>query len=105
MTASCKVGDEMELAQFRLIADKIEADPSLLTIPPANIERWLGHGHRAAAELRRWLEQLLAAGGSRRGMASLLKLLRDDSGAAREWKDFMPCAGLLTEEELGRVSV
>ena len=34
-----------------MIADKIEADPSLLDIPLANIARWLANGHSAVQRL------------------------------------------------------
>jgi hypothetical protein len=96
-------GDEAEYQQFLLIADKIEADPSLLAIPLANIERWLGRSHHAWRELERWRRRILAAQASAEGMQSLLALIRDDSEEARMEKDFMPCPGILTDDELAQI--
>lgn len=46
-----RTGDEVSAHRFRLMADKIEADPTLLEISLANIARWLGYGHSARTRL------------------------------------------------------
>ena len=99
MTDSDSEGDVRAWKRFCLIADKIEADPSLLRIPLANIARWLGNGHWAKVELGQWREWLEAAQTSPQGMQRLLDLLRDDSEESREWKDFAPFAGILSTVE------
>ncbi len=97
-----RTGDEVSADVFRLIANKIEADPALLNIPLANIERWLGQGHAAAKRLAQWRELLLEAQGSADGMRKLLELLRDQSWEAVFFKEFAPTPGILTREEVAR---
>lgn len=93
-------GDRIAHLQFCLIADKIEADPSLLRIPLANIARWLGNGHWAKKELAQWRTWIEAAQASSQGMQRLLDLLRDDSEQAREWKGWEPFPGVLNKDEM-----
>ncbi len=92
-------GDRMAHLQYCFIADKIEADPTLLRIPLANIARWLGNGHWAKKELAQWRTWIEAAQASRQGMQRLLDLLRDDSEESREWKGFEPFPGVLNTQE------
>jgi len=92
-------GDRMEHQRFCLIADKIEADPALLSIPLANMERWLAGGHHAKREFAQWRAWIEAARESPAGRSRLLDLLRDDSEEARDWKGFSPFAGILTKQE------
>jgi hypothetical protein len=99
MTDSDSEGDVLAWKRFCLIADKIEADPSLLRIPLDNIDRWLGNGHWAKRELTQWREWIVHAQSSPEGMTRLLDLLRDDSEEARDWKGFSPFPGVLTKEE------
>lgn len=93
-------GDIMAFRQFCLIADKIEADPSLLGIPLANIDRWLGNGHWAKRELNQWRAWIQEAQRSSEGQRRLLELLRDDSEEARDWKGYDPFPGVLTKIEM-----
>ena len=97
-------GDEVSAERFRLIADKIEADPKLLEIPLANIERWLLQGHSAVERLGQWRTLLLEAQASPEGMKRLLALLRDQSWEAVFFKEFAPTPGILTKEDLKRLS-
>ena len=84
---------------FCLIADKIEADPSLLEIPLANIDRWLGKSSRPRPELTKWQNLITQAKKSEAGMRTMLALLRDDSEDARWFKGFDPFPGVLTLAE------
>jgi hypothetical protein len=95
-------GDEVSADEFRLIADKIEADPALLRIPLGNIQRWLSLGHSSLQRLEQWRAILLEALASKSGMQRLLKLLRDDSGEAIHFKAFAPFPGILSPEELNQ---
>lgn len=97
-------GDEISADRFRLIADKIEADPALLEIPLANIARWLAQGHSARARLEGWRTMILDAQASEQGMARLLFLLRDQDWESVLWKDFSPFPGILSKAELKELS-
>jgi hypothetical protein len=74
-TARERTGDEVSAERYGLIADKIEADPSLLDIPLANIARWLANGHSAVARLEGWRAMLLEAKASRAGLQKVLDIL------------------------------
>ncbi len=93
-------GDDVSEERFRLIAEKIQNDPSLLDIPLANIDRWLGNGHSAVVRLGQWRNILLAAKASPKGMRELVDLLCDQSGEAVFFKEFAPFPGVLTKEEV-----
>ena len=99
-----RTGDEVSADRFRLIADKIEADPTLLGIPLANIDRWLSQGHQSVERLEGWRSMLLEAQRTKDGMSRLLSLLRDQSWEALLWKGFSPFPGILSSEELQRLS-
>jgi hypothetical protein len=99
-----RTGDEVSADRFRLIADKIEADPSLLDIPLANIARWLAQGHSARVRLEGWRTMILDARASEQGMAHLLHLLRDQDWESVLWKDFSPFPGILNQAELKKLS-
>lgn len=99
-----RTGDEVSADRYRLIADKIEADPSLLDIPLANIARWLANGHSAVQRLEGWRRMILDAKAGPEGMAKLLFILRDQEWESVMWKDFSPFPGILTHAELDRLS-
>jgi len=99
-----RTGAEVSADEFRLIADKIEADPSLLSIPLENIERWLSRGHSAVSRLEQWRGIILDAQASNSGMRHLLDLLRDQSWEAVFLKEFAPFPGILNSDELKRLS-
>lgn len=92
-------GDETEHRYFCYLADKFEADPSLLQKPLETIQRWLtidGHG---AAYLLQWRELIEAAKESSSGMKSLSRMLRADDEKTRYLKGFAPFPGILTRQE------
>jgi hypothetical protein len=95
-------GDIQDFQKYCLMADKIEADPSLLQIPLDNVDRWLARGHRAADKLNKWRTLVVDAHPSSQGLKKLLDLLGDDSEETRWFKGFSPVAGILTPEELRR---
>jgi hypothetical protein len=99
-----RTGDEVSADRFRLIADKIEADPSLLSIPLANIERWLARGHSSVKRLEQWRGIILEAQASTSGMQCLLALLRDQSWESVFLKEFAPFPGILNSDELKQLS-
>ena len=99
-----RTGDEVSADRFRLIADKIEADPALLDIPLANIARWLAQGHSARVRLEGWRSMILEARASEQGMAHLLYLLRDQEWESVQWKGYSPFPGILTKDEITRLS-
>jgi len=82
-----------------LVADKLEHDPSLLTIPLQNIQRWLVNGHSAPQWLEKWRQIILRAQQSQEAFDELLALLHDRSDATERLRDFAPFAGILTAAE------
>lgn len=78
------------LGMYRLIADKIENDPSLLEIGLENIERWIANGSDQQHKLREWRGRILAAQRSKQGMSALLGLLREDGVRAEFERNFAP---------------
>ena len=88
-----------KLGMFRLIADKIERDPSLLRVGLDNIARWISGGIDQQHRLRQWEEMILAAQASADGMRLLLAALREDSECADHLRDFSPFDGVLTTME------
>lgn len=99
-----RTGDEVSADRFRLIADKIEADPTLLQIPLDNIARWLGNGHSAITRLEGWRSMIHDAQATDEGMAKLLFILRDPHWESVQWKGFSPFPGILNKEELKELS-
>ena len=99
-----RTGDEVSADRYRLIADKIEADPSLLDIPLANIARWLANGHSAVKRLEGWRRMILDAKASREGMDRLLFILRDQEWESVQWKGYSPFPGILDKTEIARLS-
>jgi hypothetical protein len=91
-----------EDAVASFIADKIEANPSLLAKPLANIARWCSQGIWAQDKLAIWREKIIAAQQSPEAMTRLLELLRDGSEEARHLRSFSPFSGMLTKEEKAR---
>ena len=95
-----EAAEEQSLRAFRAIADKIEREPRLLSIPLANIARWLAKGHSSVARLNGWRTKIESAMESPAGMALLLALLRDESAHSKQWKGFSPFPGVLSHDEL-----
>ncbi len=97
-------GDRVSADRYRLIADKIAADPTLLDIPLANIARWLGNGHSAVNRLEGWRRMILDAKASREGMEKLLFILRDQDWESVMWKGYSPFPGILNKSEIAQLS-
>ncbi|MEN9019789.1 MAG: hypothetical protein GWQ05_28380 [Verrucomicrobiaceae bacterium] len=92
----------LRLARWQLIADKIAADPVLLSIPLANIERWRENGQDAVHRLEEWRTRIEAAQQSQGALVEFLNLLRSDTEATRQLKSYSPFPGILTSEEVDR---
>lgn len=88
---------------YDVIADKIEAQPDLLAIPLANIDRWLAQDHSAPHRLEQWREIILGAQANAGGMARLLAILRDKGEEATHLRSFSPFPGVLTTQERRRI--
>lgn len=89
-----------EDAYFCLVADKIEADPSLLRIPLDNISRWASKGHYSSDHrLGQWRSIIEAAQSTVQGRERLLYILRADDEETRFFKGFAPFPGVLSREE------
>jgi len=94
--------DQPVLSDFlaHAVADKLEADPSLLRIPLANIDRWLNQGVLSSPNWsNRWRDLLERATRDPASLSSVLIILRADTEEARRWRDFSPFAGVLNAEE------
>ena len=82
------------------VADKIEREPELLSIPMKNIARWmLSERLPDKRWMVCWRAAIEHARASEEGMRELLDLLRDDGEKARQWKSASPFPGVLTKEE------
>jgi len=88
--------------KWLLIADKVERDPGLLSIPLENIARWSSSRSDGLDKLEYWRQAIESARKQPEALASLLELLRDDSENARHLKSFSPFPGVLTSEEVDR---
>jgi len=84
--------DERSLALHEAVAARLEAEPQLLQVARANLERWLAAS--PAAPLREW-EQLLDT----LPFTQLLRLLRSRDAEAARLRQSSPFAGLLTPAE------
>ncbi len=92
-------GDQIEHAYFCYLADKFEADPTLLDIALGTIDRWVAQGHWAAVKLEQWRDLILQAQTTPQGMSDLTRLLRADDEDSRHFKGYDPFPAVLTEEE------
>jgi len=92
---SNEASDRLNMA----IATKIEANPALLDIPLANVDRWLAQDHSAPRRLEQWRALILDARAAPEAMAALLRILRDPGEEARHLRSFSPFAGVLTTLE------
>src|SRR5258708_1391998 len=62
------------------IADKLEVDPGLLSIPLANIDRWIAKGVLSnPSRFLRWRDLIGRAKADRRAFNEILAILRSDS--------------------------
>ena len=88
---------------YDVIADKIEAEPGLLDIPLANIERWLARGHSAPHRLEQWRALIQEAKADDLGLRRFLFILRDKSEDATHLRSFDPFHGILTRTERRKI--
>jgi hypothetical protein len=84
--------DQRSLALHEAVAAKLEAQPQLLEVARANLQRWLSTNH--ATVLREWRQRLDAS-----PLPVLLALLRSPDDEAARLRQSSPFAGLLTPEE------
>jgi hypothetical protein len=84
------------------LADKIEREPSLLSIPLENMERWIKQGISSQKLLLLWKPMIEEAQRSEGGLKRLATFLRSDSEEARYMKSCDPWPGVLTKEERKR---
>lgn len=84
--------DQRSLALHEAVAAKLEAEPRLLGVARANLQRWLAA--RPAAALREWQDLL-----DRTSLPGLLALLRSPDEHAARLRQSSPFAGLLTPVE------
>jgi hypothetical protein len=80
-------------------ADVLEADPSLLRIPLANVDRWLAIGMGGTACLESWRRLLMAAQTDVAAFREVLRVLRSTDERDLEFKGFSPVSGLLNKEQ------
>jgi hypothetical protein len=92
-------GDQIEHAYFCYLADKFEADPSLLDKPLCTIERWLALDNHGATQLLRWRQLIEAAKQNPDDLGKLTAILRADDEDTRYFKGFDPFPGILSKEE------
>ncbi len=85
------------LALHTAIAEKLLADPSLLSIARANIERWSSTSHHSAKYFTRWLEILDLP------LAELLIAITSETEEMIELRQSSPFAGVLTPKERWRI--
>lgn len=84
--------DQRSLALHEAVAAKLEADPALLDVARANLQRWLCATPRPA--VIEWLQLLDVT-----PLPQLLRLLRSTGDHAARLRQSSPFAGLLTPEE------
>lgn len=84
--------DQRSLALHEAVAAKLEADPTLLDVARANLQRWLST--TPAPALLEWRQLLDVT-----QLPQLLTLLRSPDDAAARLRQSSPFAGLLTPEE------
>ena len=91
--------DERSLALARLVADKLERDPSLLETARTNLKRWMAADvDRPHPAYKEWLELIDGL-----PLNSILNILRTDSENNRRLRQSSPFAGILTHDERWRI--
>ncbi len=79
---------------WQRIAAHLAAHPEELSIPLANIDRWLALGRVHPAPLREWRGRILAAQSSATAMRDLIAYLAAPNHDAEPLKSCSPFAGL-----------
>lgn len=91
--------DRRSLALARVVADKIEQDPSLIETARNNLRRWLAEAGGAALPAHLEWQAIL----DREPLDRILEILRADTEEARRLRQSMPFAGVLTADERRRI--
>ncbi|PCI24777.1 hypothetical protein COB57_03320 [Candidatus Peregrinibacteria bacterium] len=87
--------DKSKLAMSQVIADKLEKDPELWTIPMENLKRWMKlWGEPVAPPHLEWLTLL-----QERSKEEILQILRSPDQKANQLRQSSPFSGILTEKE------
>ena len=92
-----EIVDDRSLDMDRVIAEKIRANPKLIQIALANIERWLANpdysesGRQSALEWKGIIERF--------SVGALATLLESSSEEARRLRQSSPFCGILTPDE------
>ena len=84
--------DERSLALHEAVAARLEAEPHLLEVARANLQRWLAA--RPVAALREWQRLLDGL-----PLLQLLQLLRSPEDEAVRFRQSSPFAGILSPAE------
>jgi hypothetical protein len=84
--------DERSLALHEAVAARLEAEPQLLEVARANLQRWLAA--RPAAALREWQRLLDSL-----PLPQLVQLLRSPDEEAARLRQSSPFAGILSRAE------
>lgn len=85
--------DQRSIALHRAVADKLSADPGLLRIATANLDRWYPTSGAAAPYLDTWRKLLDLP------LEELLRLMVDQSEQMTALRQSSPFAGVLTPPE------
>ncbi len=85
--------DRRSIALHRAIADKLRANPALLTIAHDNIARWMPAAGGTRPYYEAWLKLLALP------LDELLRLLTEDSERMRALRQTTPFAGVLSPQE------
>jgi hypothetical protein len=92
-----EIVDDRSLEMDRVIAEKIRANPKLLQIALANIDRWLADPDYSESSRQAALEWKSIIENSTAG--ALLTLLESNSEEARRLRQSSPFCGILTPDE------
>jgi len=88
------------LKRWLFLAAKLRREPSLLSIPLENINRWRQSGRLGDTwALDVWENKIQTALKTETALAELLNFLADDGEGARQLKSCSPFAGVLTRDE------
>lgn len=87
--------DEASLAMACLIADKVQAEPQLISIARDNLKRWIRQSSGPAASAHLEWQQILDS----RSSEDVLALLRSRTEEGQRLRQSNPFAGLLTHQE------
>lgn len=85
---------------WNAIADRIERDPTCLSVPLNNIERWLKRGRVRESPLIEWRRRIVSAQGGAAEFDELINFLRAENHDSEPLKSCSPFVGILSREEL-----